>query len=192
MKIYAKFLTVILVGSLILIGCNTIVEKGETRAILKAGQQISEDMVGWVAVPNSTPAIVKKEKGLTYAVIATHQYIPASLNGWVAMTPTLFSEMTGVAVATKEVPASEKWILKPVGKSVPKDKEGWVAMPFTEPKIEATATKQHLKMAKLNTDNVIPKDMNGWVAVDTTVLAKLAKERVEKAGPGAQLPKERN
>ena len=191
MKIYAKFLAILLAGSFILVGCNTIVEKGETRAILKAGQQVSEEMVGWVAVPNSAPAIVKKDNALTYAVLATHQYIPASLNGWVAMTPTLFSEMTGIKVETKEAPSSEKWILKPAGKSVPKDKEGWIAMPFTEPKIEATATKQHLKMAKLSADNIIPKDMNGWVAVDTTALAKLAKERVEKAGPGAQLPQAR-
>ena len=42
-------------------GCNTEREKNHDRAILKAGQQVSADMVGWVAVPNTAPA-TKKDK----------------------------------------------------------------------------------------------------------------------------------
>ena len=193
MKTYAKFLAALLAGSLFLAGCNTEPEdKNVDRAILKAGQQVSEEMVGWVAVPNSTPKVVAaKEKGLTYAVLSTHQYVPASMNSWVAMTPALFAKMTDIKVETKDAPAPEKWVLKPLGKSVPKDKDGWVAVPFSEPKIESSATKKALEMATLFTHNIIPKDMNGWVALDANTLAKVSEEYMKKAGPGAQLPKER-
>jgi hypothetical protein len=172
---------------LTLAGCNTEREKGADRGYLKAGQQVGPDMVGWVAVPNTAPE-VKKGEGYSYAVLSGHNVIPASMDSWVAINPVFFSKMSSVKVEEPKASASERWVLQPEGKKVPKDKHGWVAVPFSEPQIEASAHKKDREMAALLENNVVPKEMHGWVAVDRDTLAKLV-ARYMSTGPGAKVSK---
>jgi hypothetical protein len=171
---------------LTLAGCNTEREKGMERAYLKAGQQVGPDMVGWVAVPNTAPEVKKAD--FSYAVLAGHNVIPATMDSWVAINPVFFSKMTDIKIDAPKASASERWVLKPEGKSVPKDKHGWVAVPFTEPQIEASAHKKDREMAALLENNVVPKEMHGWVAVDRDTLAKLVAKYMS-TGPGAKVSK---
>jgi hypothetical protein len=184
--------TVVIAGLVLaLSGCNTEREAGTERAILKAGQQVSGDMVGWVAVPNTSPALTtNKDKNVTYAVISANNVVPDSMNGWVAIDPSLFAKMTDIKVETKDIPATDRWVLKPEGKSVPKEKHGWVAVPFTQPQIQSSDKGKGLQMANLSSNNIVPKEMNGWVAVDSIVLANLVEKHM-MTGQGAELPKNR-
>jgi hypothetical protein len=187
-------LSALLLASLlfVLYGCNTEREVGEgDRAILKAGQQVSAEMVGWVAVPNTAPAVsTNKESNVTYAVVTTNNVIPAKLNGWVAMNPALFTKMTKIAIEVKEAPAVERLVLKPEGKAIPKDKNGWIAIPLTQPAIESNSKNKALEMAVLSANNLVPKELNGWVAVDKETLATLS-EKYMSTGTGSELPKVR-
>jgi predicted small secreted protein len=186
--------SIIAVCALVLVvsGCNTEREQGgEERAVLKAGQQVSAEMVGWVAVPNTAPATtVDKDKNVTYAVVLTNNVVPRSLNNWIAMNPALFTKMTEIKVETKESPAADRWVMKPEGKSVPRSMHGWVAVPFSQPAIESSSKGKALEMATLYANNIIPKEMNGWVAVEPDALAKIS-EKYMMTGKGAELPKSR-
>ena len=169
-------------------GCFTKRDKpDEERAILHAGQQISADMVGWVAVPNTAPE-VRKAAALSYAVLATHNVVPAAVDSWVAMNPSFFAKLSDVKVQTPAAGSGERWVLASEGKSVPKDKDGWVALPFSEPTIEKSTANKDREMAKLATGNIVPKEMHGWVAVTSEDLAKLVKEFMMR-GPGSKTTK---
>ncbi len=171
---------------LALSGCNTEREPSQERAVLKAGQQVSADMVGWVAVPNTAPQTQQdKNANLTYALVATHNIVPASMDTWVAMNPEFFAQLTDIKLTAKATPASERWVLKPEGKSVPKDKQGWVAVPFSQPRIESSAKHKGREMATLAANQIIPKEMDGWVAVDATTLGKLV-EKYMMSGKGSK------
>jgi len=188
-NLYSVAMLAVLVA---LAGCNTEREEGQgERAVLKAGQQVSAAMVGWVAVPNTQPSLIAdKDKAVSYAVVRTNNVIPSSMSSWVAINPTLFSKMSDIKVETQDSPDAERWVLKSEGKSVPKDKHGWVAVPFTQPQIESSGKAKGLEMATLYANNVVPKEMNGWVAVDRDTLAKLS-EKYMMTGKGADLPKAR-
>jgi len=170
-----------------LAGCNTEREKGVERAYLKAGQQVSAEMVGWVAVPNSAPEM-KKGDAYSYGVLSAQNVIPQTMDGWVAINPVFFSKMTDIKVDAPKAAGAERWVLKPEGKSVPKDKHGWVAVPFTEPQIEASAHKKDREMAALLENNVVPKEMHGWVAVNKETLEKLVTKYMS-TGPGSKVSK---
>ncbi|HYG78255.1 MAG TPA: hypothetical protein VEK08_24850 [Planctomycetota bacterium] len=177
----------VLFGVILLAGCNTEREKNADRAILKAKQQVSADMVGWVAVPNTAPQ-TKKEGNIAYSVLATHNVVPETLDGCVAINPAFFSKLSGVKVDVPAPVAGEKWVLKPEGKSVPKDKHGWVAVPYSEPVIEKSDHKKDREMAALSTNNIVPKEMNGWIAVDRDTLAKMVATYMN-SGPGSKVSK---
>lgn len=168
-------------------GCNTEREKGHERAILKAGQQVSAEMVGWVAVPNTAPQ-TKQEKSISFAVLGTHNVVPETLDGWVAINPSFFSKLSEIKVDVPAGAAGERWVLKPEGKSVPKDKHGWVAVPYSEPQVEKSDHKKDREMAALASGNIVPKEMNGWIAVDRDTLAKMVTAYM-KSGPGAKVSK---
>ena len=169
-------------------GCFTKRDKpDEERAILHAGQQVSADMVGWVAVPNTAPE-VRKAAALSYAVLSTHNVVPAAVDGWVAMNPSFFAKLSDVKVETPPAVSGERWVLKPEGKSVPKEKDGWVALPYSEPQIEKSAAKKDREMAALAAGNLVPKEMHGWVAVTREDLAKLS-EKFMLTGPGSKTTK---
>lgn len=169
-------------------GCNTEREKGHERAILKAGQQVSADMVGWVAVPNTAPQ-TKQEKDVSYAVLGTHNVVPETLDGWVAINPVFFTKLSGIKVEVSTGAAGERWVLKPEGKSVPKDKHGWVALPYSAPQIEKSEHKKDREMAALAGGNIVPKEMSGWIAVSSETLAKLS-DAYMKTGAGSKVSKE--
>lgn len=162
----------IAVLTLVLAGCNTKVEEGRHYAILKKGQQVSGAMTGWVAVPPSFPE-VKKEGDWSYAVLANNNVVEPGQDGWVAINPKFFSELSGLNVATPADNNAERWVMKPEGKSVPKDKAGWIAVPYTLPQIEASSNKPGREMAAIGAGNLVPKEMHGWVAVDRDTLTKL-------------------
>ncbi|MCY3019906.1 MAG: hypothetical protein NTW87_12865 [Planctomycetota bacterium] len=190
-RAYTVFFSVAVAALLVsLAGCFTEREAlGKDRAILKGGQQVSGDMVGWVAVPNTAPEMrQEKNRNISYAVLSTHNVIPENLSGWVAMNPSFFAKMTDIKVDTPPATATERWVLKPEGKSVPKDKNGWIALPFSEPQIESSAHKKDREMAALAGGNIIPKEMHGWVALDRETLAKVTAEFMNK-GSGSELPK---
>ena len=182
-----KVSTFVAVLALAVSGCNTKVEKGSDRAILQAGQQVSADMVGWVAVPNTAPA-TKQEKGLSFAVLGTHNVVPSTLDGWVAINPAFFTKLSEIKVDVPANAAGERWVLKPEGKSVPKDKHGWVAVPYSEPQIEKSEHKKDREMAALSNGNIVPKEMNGWIAVDRDTLAKMVSTYM-KTGAGSKVSK---
>jgi hypothetical protein len=183
-----KVSTFVAVLALAVSGCNTEREKGQRdRAILKAGQQVSAEMVGWVAVPNTAPA-TKQDKGLSFAVLGTHNVVPETMDGWVAINPTFFTKLSEIKVDVPTNAAGERWVLKPEGKSVPKDKHGWVAVPFSEPQIEKSDAKKDREMAALASGNIVPKEMNGWIAVDRDSLAKMVTAYM-KTGSGSKVSK---
>lgn len=176
---------------LTLAGCNTEREVGSgERAILKAGQQVSSDMVGWVAVPNSSPTSVQdKATGITYLVLASHNIVPVTVDGSFAVPPTLFAKMTDITIEVPKIGSEEKWILKPEGKSVPKDKQGWIAVSPSEPQVERSSHLKGLEVATLSSNNIIPKEMNGWVAIDKETFAKLV-EKFLMTGSGSKVSKD--
>jgi len=183
--LWVAFALALVLGST---GCFTKRDKpDEERALLHAGQQVSADMVGWVAVPNTAPE-VRKHDALSYAVLATHNVVSATVDGWVAMNPSFFAKLADIKVETPPAGSSERWVLAPEGKSVPKDKDGWVALPFSEPQIEKSASKKDREMAILATGNIVPKEMHGWVAVTREDLAKLT-EKFMLTGPGSKTTK---
>jgi hypothetical protein len=186
---YTNAITAVAVVALLvaLVGCETEREVGQDRAILKAGQQVKAAMVGWVAVPNTSPKVAQ-DKGISYAVISAHNIIPTAMDGWVAMNPTLFTKMTEITVAAPTAAAGEKWVLKPEGKRVPQDKDGWAAVPPNEVQVEASSHQKDLELAKLAASSIAPKELNGWVAVDSTTLATLV-EKYMKTGPGSKVSK---
>jgi hypothetical protein len=193
MRNSARVLTALVAGAflVVIVGCEADREPSQDRAILKGGKQVPENMVGWVAVPNNPPKVTEnKEKGVAYAVLATHQVVPETMHSWEAMPAELFAKMTDIKLEAPKEAAPEKWVLKPVGKRIPKEMNGWVAVPFSEPKIESRA-KKGLEMATLYANNIVPKDMNGWVAVDRETLAKIVEPYLTKKGSGAELPKDR-
>lgn len=184
-------LTALFAAALVLgiAGCFTQRDKpGEERATLKAGQQVSAEMVGWVAVPNTVPQM-KDAAGLKYAVLSTHNVVPPALDGWVAMNNTLFSKMADIKVDEPAAAGGERWVLKPEGKSIPKEKNGWVAVPFSEPQIEKSTHKKDREMAVLAANNIVPKEMHGWVAVSREDLAKIT-EKFMLTGPGSKASKD--
>src|SRR5262249_9895390 len=83
-------------GVLFIAGCNTEREGKADRAVLKAGQQVSAEMVGWVAVPGGSPS-VKEDKGagVSYAVLSTHNIVPTTMDAWMAVPPTFFTKLSG-------------------------------------------------------------------------------------------------
>jgi predicted small secreted protein len=168
-------------------GCNTERDVGKERALLKAGQQVAPDMVGWVAVPNTVPDM-RQEKGASYGVLSTLNVVPETLDGWVAVNPTFFASLTGIKVDAPAAVNAQKWVLKPEGKSVPKDKNGWVAVPYSEPTIESSAHHKEREMARLAAGNIVPKEMHGWAALDRETLAKVVNEFM-KTGAGARTEK---
>jgi hypothetical protein len=169
-------------------GCFTKRDNpAEDRALLHAGQQVSADMVGWVAVPNTAPAL-RKQGDLSYAVLSAHNVVSAAVDGWVAMNPAFFAKLADIKVDAPPAGSSERWVLAQEGKSVPKDKDGWVALPYSEPQIEKSSSKKDREMAVLATGNIVPKEMHGWVAVTREDLAKLS-EKFMLTGPGAKTTK---
>lgn len=168
-NLMAAFIAALL---LVLSGCNTKVEEGKHYAILKKGQQVSAAMTGWVAIPPSFPE-VKKEGDWSYAILANNNVVEPNTDGWVAINPKFFTELSGVSVATPASNDVERWVMKPEGKSVPKDKTGWIALPYSLPQIEASSNKPGREMAAISAGNMIPKEMHGWVAVDRDTLTKL-------------------
>jgi hypothetical protein len=184
-NVLALFAVALVLGAA---GCFTQREDPkEDRTILKAGQQVSADMVGWVAVPNTVPDV--KSGAIAYAVLAAQNVVPAKMNGWVAVNPAFFAKMTDIKVETPPAVTAERWVLKPEGKSVPKDKNGWVALPYSAPTIEKSAHKQDREMATLATNNIVPKEMHGWVAVEADALAKIV-DKYLRTGPGSKVSKE--
>lgn len=189
-KVVSTFVTAAFL--LMIAGCEADKAPSQDRAILKGGKQVPESMVGWVALPNNPPKLTEnKDKAVNYAVLATHQVVPETMHTWEAMPAELFTKMTDIQVEAPKGQAPEKWLMKPVGKRIPKEMNGWVAVPFSEPKIEGRAAKKDLQMATLYANAVVPKDMNGWVAVDRETLAKIVEPYLTKKGAGAELPKER-
>lgn len=190
MKTFKAMLAPIAVGALVLAlaGCDTERDKGgQMRATLKAGQKVSNDMTGWVALPGATEPNIKKDdsKGISYAVLGANNLVPYALNNWVAINPAFFTKLTEITVeAPKE--SGDLFVLSPKGIRVPADKNGWVAVPYNSPKIESSATRKDRELAKLSAEDVIPKEMNGWVAVDKDTLANLV-DKFMKTGPGAKV-----
>ena len=184
----ASVVTGILALGLALTGCNTEREKDlGDRALLKAGQQVSEDMVGWVAVPNTAPKLEQnKTAGITYGVLAAHNVVPAGMDNWYAVNPALFAKMTDIKIEAPKVATVEKWVLKPVGKKVPADKDGWAAVPNTQPTMDNR--EAGYEIGTLFTNNVVPKEMNGWAAIDKETMAKLS-EKYSQTGSGARVDK---
>src|ERR1700761_9414856 len=113
-------------------GCNTKVEEGRDYAVLKKGQQVSGAMVGWVAVSPSFP-VVKKEGDWSYALLSSNNVVEPAQDGWVAVNPSFFTQLSGVTLETPAATSGERWVMKPEGKSIPKDKDGWIAIPYTVP-----------------------------------------------------------
>lgn len=176
--------------TLVLAGCNTEKQEGKDYAVLKKGQQVAGAMVGWIAVPNTTPVIKKDDaKGVSYALLATDNIVLDGQDGWVAVNPAFFTKLSDIAVPAAAAKSSQKWVLKPEGKFIPKDKDGWVALPYSEPQIEASSHKKDRELAVLSLGNVIPKELNGWVAVDKETLAKLT-QKFMMSGPGSKVSKE--
>ena len=148
-------------------GCFLKREEGKNRTVLKEGWQCADDMAGWVALPPTPPKEVSGK--VNYAVAATHNLVPEKMNGWYAMSPSLFEKASGIKVSGAPALGVEPWQLKP-GRRVPKDKDGWVGLQLTYPRVEKSGNDA---IAILGVDQVIPKDMDGWVAVDRETLAKL-------------------
>lgn len=191
MKNFAMVVGACVLGALMVAvsGCNTEREPGTgNRAVLKAGQQVSADMVGWVAVPNTQPHVAEnKAGGYSYAELTANNVVPQSMDNWYAVPAPMFDKMTGIKVAAKPAPAAlPRWVLKPEGKSVPKDMNGWVAVPPEQSKVQAS--KGGSEVAVLIGNSVVPKEMNGWVAVNPDTFAKLV-EGVMMKGPGADVAK---
>ena len=53
------------------------------------------------------------------------------------------------------------------GRSVPKEKDGWIGVALSYPKVEGG------KLGTLGADQLIPKELDGWVAIDVETMAKL-------------------
>ncbi|MCW8131011.1 MAG: hypothetical protein KIS92_11735 [Planctomycetota bacterium] len=159
------------VSLLMVAGCGFLKkEEGANRTILKAGWQVSDDMEGWVAVPNSAPKESKSEKGVGYYILSTHNIVPAKMDGFQAFSPKAFEKLSGIKVAEQKTPEGEMWAMRPAGRSVPKEKDGWIGVPLKYPKVEGGAG------AILGADQLIPKEMDGWVAIDKETSAKLVEE----------------
>jgi hypothetical protein len=174
---------------LALSGCETKPEKGQgDRAYLKKGQQVTEEMAGWVAVPLTEATMVEdKEKGIKYAVLRANNVVPYAQASWVAMPPALFEKLGGIkAEAPKEAANIDNRVVLRQGKSVPKHAVGWVAVPFSQPLIEKQ--KKGLEMAQLMVNQIVSKEMHGWIAVDRDTLAKLVAPYMQ-TGPGSEIPK---
>ncbi|HEY3323095.1 MAG TPA: hypothetical protein VGP72_21765 [Planctomycetota bacterium] len=174
--------------AVILTGCLTQRDDKTTdRATLQAGQQVSAEMVGWVAVPPCN-AQVKQDKGISYAVLPAHCVIPKTMDEWVAVNPEFFTKLSEIKVEVPVAVEAQRWVLKPEGKSVPKDKQGWIAVPYSEPIIEKSDYKKDRQMAVLASNNIVPKEMNGFVAIDRDTLAKLVAAYMS-TGPGSKASK---
>lgn len=174
---------------LVLSGCNTERDPGAgERATLKAGQQVSAEMVGWVAVPNTQPQVLENKEGkYSYAVLSVNNVVAQAQDNWYAVPAVLFQKMTGIKpAAAKAAPEVQRWVLKPEGKSVPKEMNGWVAVPPSQVKVEGNKAKG-LEIATLSAGNIVPKELNGWVAVNKDVFAGLLEKYMMK-GAGADLP----
>lgn len=182
-----KLVAVLAIATLFLAGCNTKVEEGKDYAVLKKGQQVSGAMVGWVAVQPSFP-VVKKEGDWSYAVLSGNNVVEPPQDGWVAINPSFFSELSGVKLETPPAGSMDRWVLKPEGKSVPKDKAGWIALPYSVPQVEASSARKGREMAALSAGNLIPKEMHGWAAVDRETLSKLV-GKFMMTGAGARTDK---
>lgn len=167
-------------------GCFTEREAGQgNRALLKGGQAVAADMDGWVAVPNTSPAITKSGD-LNYAVLAANNVTTPAMDGWVALNPACFAKLTGIAVLTPTAAPAEVYVLKE-GRDIPKAKTGWVAVPNSQPAIETSTRIAILSLATLAGNQIVPKEINGWVAVDTATLAKLVEKAID-TGAGAEVP----
>jgi hypothetical protein len=169
-----------------LAGCYPEREPGQNRAALKAGQTVPPDMNNWVALPNTVPE-AKTSGELKYAVLATHNIIPANLDGQVALDPALFTKLSGIAVEAPKGTGAVPYVLKE-GKTISKDKSGYVAVPGDNPKI-IKSSNGSMATAELVKSQVVPKEMNGWVAIDRDTLGKLAEAKL--APKEGDLPKKR-
>ena len=147
-------------------------EGSATRTTLKAGWQVGEGMDGWVGVPNTAPKEVAG-KGFTYYRLASHNVVSAKLNGGYALSPKLFEKVTGTALEAVSTKAAEPWPMK-VGRRVPQEKDGWLGVLPSYPKVESGAKDTGL--AVLASDQLVPKEMDGWAAVDKETMAKLAEQ----------------
>ena len=181
------------IGALFLSGCDNRQEneyRSSGQVHLKAGDKVSSSMVGWVAMPSTSAPEIKKDdsKSLSYAILSGNNIVPDSMQGWVAINPIFFTKMSGVSVTAPAAPG-EMWVMNFKGERIPFDKNGWVAVPHSEPQIESSSTHKGREMAKLSVNNVIPGTMNGWVAVDNNTLTELVKKFMA-SGPGSNLSKE--
>jgi len=188
MKLNAlKSVAFVAVLALGIAGCNTKVEEGKDYAVLKKGQQVSGQMVGWVAVVPSFP-VVKKQGDWSYALLSSNNVVEPPQDGWVAVNPSFFTQLSGVALETPPVGSEERWVMKPEGKSVPKEKAGWIALPYSVPQVEASSNKKGREMASIAAGNLIPKEMHGWAAVDRETLSTLV-GKFMLTGAGARTDK---
>jgi len=165
------FVAVAAVALLGLAGCGFLKrDEGTNRTTLKAGWQVSDDMEGWVAVANSQPKETKTDKGLPYYVLSTHNVVPGKMDGWQAFSPKAFEKLSGFKIPdAAKTPEGELWAMR-AGRTVPKEKDGWVGVALRYPKVEGGAG------AVLGGDQLVPKEMDGWVAIDKETSAKLIEE----------------
>ncbi len=164
---------------LLLPGCFLKREEGQTRTVLKKGWQVAEDMKGWVAVPNHEPVKlehpekeVKDGKEISAYRLATHDILPATMEGWVAINTVAFKRYSGTELGALNTKAGALWEMR-VGRRIPADKDGWIGVPLSYPKIQRL---KDFGLASLQADQLVPKEMDGWVAVDKETLAKLAQD----------------
>jgi|GEM_PF-6061276 len=180
-------LAALLVG---LSGCDSQRDPGLQRATLKGGKKVSQDMVGWVAMPGTVAPEIKqdKDKGVTYALLSTDNVVSGETNGWIAINPKYFSKFAKVTLDEPKAVSSSRWDLDFKGKKIPQELTGWVAIPNTPPKIERDPVNKTMEMATIWNNQVIPSEMHGWVAIDKDTMAKLA-EKYMFTGPGADVGK---
>ena len=182
--LFAALIAVALVVALT--GCYPEREPGQNRAALKAGQTVPPDMNNWVALPNTMPE-AKTSEGLKYFVLATHNVIPANLDGFVALDAALFTKLSGLQVEAPKGAGAPLYVLKE-GKTISKDKSGYVAVPNENPKVVKSSSGT-MATAELVKSQLVPKEMNGWVAIDRDTLGNLAEKKL--APKEGELPKKR-
>jgi len=151
--------------------------EGMPARLLKVNQSPAAAMTGWVAVPPSFPE-VKKEGDWSYAVLANNNVVEPGQDGWVAINPKFFSELSGLNVATPADNNAERWVMKPEGKSVPKDKAGWINF-WTDMGTPADYLQLH-------EDILLKKRLPGFSAGDGGSPFYLGKDAVLGAGVSLQ------
>jgi hypothetical protein len=165
----------LVLGLLVVVsGCFLKREEGRNRAVLKADWQVPDDMATWIALANTEPKeVTNAELKLTYYVLCTHNIVPPKLNGHLALSANVFEQISKIKVPAPKTPEGELWQMR-VGRRVPKEKDGWVALPLSYPVIEK---RGEAGIAVLGADLLIPKEMDGWVALDRDALGSLEAAR---------------